>query len=262
MSKKYAKKKKSNKLTLVLAIIALVLAAVTGGLLLATRGMGESDDPVQNDQTELRQDPTDAENPDAQVPGTEGSSEQGTENPDRQTEETRDNSGSDKDSDPDKNTGKNNNSGKNNNGSDSQPEETRPGTSETQPPVVIVERKDAEYERWLAAAMLMGVSMEYPDFELTGIYISSETSIEDKMNSDGAYILFTSGGETMAVHSVPQNGERSAAGTRDLSTETLGFATFDSVDPESVDTASMTKLDIEDLSELIAQSLLVSVYIH
>lgn len=252
MSKNQVKKKKMGKLTLVLGISALVLLLVTGGMLIAAMGMDETDDPQINAVTDPAGESTAQEQtntPGEEVPGTSGAEEE-TDAQEQQPEETKTGSSQQTES------GKKDDSEKT-------PEETKGGSSaETQPPVEIVQRADAEYESWLAAAMLMGISMEYPDFELTGIYVASGTSLEDKMNSQGAYILFTSGGEAMAVHSVPTNGERSAAGTRDLSTETLGFATFDSVDPASVDTKSMKQLAVEDLSELIAQSLLVSVYIH
>lgn len=132
--------------------------------------------------------------------------------------------------------------------------------STTPPSLEIVQQADADYEEWLAAAMLIGVSMEYPDFKFDGLYTSSETSIESKANSDGVYIVFESKGKKMALHSSALDGERNTAGTKDLSTQALGFETFDSVDPSSVRTESMTKLDVADLEELINQSLLVSVH--
>lgn len=131
-----------------------------------------------------------------------------------------------------------------------------------QPTVVLEQQADAEYEKWLGAAMVVCVSMEHPDFQLTGIYAASSTSLEDKSASEGAYILFTSGGKAMAIHSRPLEAERTAAGTKDISTQTLGFATFDPVDPASVKTDSMEELKVEDLTELINQSLLISIYTH
>lgn len=142
-------------------------------------------------------------------------------------------------------------------GTDSQPQGT-----DTQSTNGLVQQAKADYEKWLAAAMVVGVSMEYPEFELDGIYAASATSVADKKNSDGVYILFTSGGESMALYGVALDAERTAAGTKDISTEALGFATFDLVDPASVDTDSMTEIKIEELEELINQSLLVSIYTH
>lgn len=146
------------------------------------------------------------------------------------------------------------------------PEETEEPTQETHveivppPTVVIVQRAEAEYEKWLSAAMIVCVSMEYPDFELEGVYAASATALEDKFSSDGAYILFSAGGERIAIHSKALEGERTEPGTMDISTEVIGFATFDRVDPASVDLKSMEELALDDLSELIAQSLLISIY--
>ena len=129
-----------------------------------------------------------------------------------------------------------------------------------QPPVDIVQQADADYEEWLSAAMIMCVSMEYPDFELDGIYAASSTSLEEKYSSDGAYIVFTAGGTKIAIHSIPIDNERSASGTVDISSEMVGYATFDKVDPASLDVSALEELTLDDLSELISQSLLVSIY--
>ncbi len=138
-----------------------------------------------------------------------------------------------------------------------QPQEIVP-----QPTVVITQREEAEYEKWLAAAQLVCVSMEYPDFQLEGVYAASATSMEDKFSSDGAYILFTSGGNRIAIHSKALDAERANGGTIDISTEAIGYATFDKVDPSSINVSAMEKLAVEDLSELISQSLLISIYTH
>ena len=141
------------------------------------------------------------------------------------------------------------------------PTETQPHEIDSPTPtVVIVERADAEYEKWLSAAMIVCVSMEYPDFQLEGVYAASATALEDKFASDGAYILFSSGGTRMAIHSSALEGERTAPGTMDISTEIIGYATFDQTDPASLNLSSMEQLALEDLSELISQSLLISIY--
>lgn len=132
----------------------------------------------------------------------------------------------------------------------------------TQPSVVIIQRADAEYEKWLAATLIVCVSMEYPDFELEGVYAASATGLEDKLNSDGSYIVFRSGGERLAIHAKALAGERTKSGTKDISTEVIGFASFDRVDAASIDFSSMEQLVLDDLSELISQSLLVSIYTH
>lgn len=126
----------------------------------------------------------------------------------------------------------------------------------------IPQRADAEYERWLAAAAVICVSIEYPDFQLEGIYASASTALADKFSSDGVSILFVSGGQRMAIHANALEGERTEPGTRDISTEVIGYASFDSVDPQGIDTASMDQIHPEELEDLIAQSLLVSIYNH
>lgn len=136
------------------------------------------------------------------------------------------------------------------------------GGDEPVTPATVVQQLEAPYEEWLSAAAVIGVSMNYPDFEIQGIYAPEQTALTDKMNSDGVYVLFTSGGKSLAVHCYPLEAERKTAGTTDLSTQNLGFNAFDLVDPALVDTASMRSYTIEELNDLIAQSLLVSLYIH
>ena len=148
------------------------------------------------------------------------------------------------------------------------PEETlNPGETKApqenvvpQPTVNIVQQADAEYEKWLAATMVMCVSMEYPDFELEAIYAASATALDNKFDSQGAYIVFTAGGNRICIHSNALEAERTAPGTKDISSETIGYATFDRLDPNSVDFSSFEKIDLEDLTDLFAQSLLVSIY--
>ena len=142
------------------------------------------------------------------------------------------------------------------------PEATQDATEETHPPVVIVQKADAEYEKWLAAAMVVCVSMEYPDFELEGVYAASSTNLEDKFSSEGTYILFTSDGNQFAIHANALEQERTAVGTKDISTEAIGFASYDFVAPENIDFDSMEEINPEDLGELIAQSILISIYEH
>lgn len=133
---------------------------------------------------------------------------------------------------------------------------------ESLPPVEIVERADAEYEKWLSAAQVVCVSMEYPDFQLDGVYTTSATALENKYDSEGAYIIFTSGGNKMAFHSKALEKERSATGTIDISTEAIGYATFDKIDPASINVSSLDQIELEELSDLISQSLLISIYTH
>ena len=126
----------------------------------------------------------------------------------------------------------------------------------------IPQQKDAEYERWLAAAMVVCVSIEYPDFDLEGIWAASSTSLKEKYSSDGAYIAFTSGGERIVIHASALENERTQKGTTDISTEVIGFASFDKVKPADFNPAGLDEIKPEELSELISQSLLISIYNH
>jgi hypothetical protein len=130
------------------------------------------------------------------------------------------------------------------------------------PAQTMPQQAEADYEKWLSAAMVVGLSMEYPDFVLTGIYTASETALENKKSSEGVYIFFTSGGKTQGLYGVALERERTESGTRDISTNTVGFATFDLVEPESVDVSAMKQIFLEEIGELIAQSVLVSIYTH
>ncbi len=124
----------------------------------------------------------------------------------------------------------------------------------------LVEREDASYEEWLAAGMVLGISMQYTDFTVDGIYLTGETALADGQSSQGAYVLFTAEGEARAIVSTPLEAERTDAGTRDLYTRDLGFATFDEIDPASVDTASCRQVTMEDLETVISQTILPTVY--
>lgn len=142
------------------------------------------------------------------------------------------------------------------------PVQTQPVIVEPTEPAVLptVGQEESSYEQWLAAGMVMAISMEYPDFELLGIYAASETPVAYHATSSGAYVHFRSGGGEILIHSAPLDAERSVSGTTDLYTAQLGFATFDQVAVGSADLGGMEKLELEALSDLISQSLLVSIY--
>lgn len=136
--------------------------------------------------------------------------------------------------------------------------EEKPITSET----IIVEKKEAAYEKWLAASMIVGLSLRYPDFECEEIFLASDSALSSYSESKGVYVRFQYGGEELMVHSGPLEKERTEAGTIDLYTEDLGFASFDLVDEKGVEQGTGEVITIEDLSELINQSILVSMYEH
>lgn len=139
-------------------------------------------------------------------------------------------------------------------------ETTPPSSETTQPPETVPQRVEGDYEQWLTAGMVLAVSMEYPDFEIRGVYIASKTAQHQKMLSDGAYLLIISGGKEILIQSLPLDAERTEAGTRDLYTMDLGFATFDAVAADSVDLDAMIRLQLEDLEDMIRQTMLPSVY--
>ena len=56
--------------------------------------------------------------------------------------------------------------------------------------------------------------------------------------------------------------ERTDPGTVDISTEVIGFASFEQINPDSIDFASLEELNVNDMNELISQSLLISIYTH
>lgn len=122
------------------------------------------------------------------------------------------------------------------------------------------QKADASYERWLAAAMVTAISLHYPDFQINGIYLTAETELSSASESSGAYVAFTSGEESLMICSKPLEEERTEAGTIDLYTMDLGFATFDEVDLKTVNTEGMLSVEAAELSELISQSMLVSLY--
>lgn len=127
---------------------------------------------------------------------------------------------------------------------------------------VLIERVEASYEEWLASAALIGMTMQYPDFEQEEIYLASETELDDHSKSKGVYIIFESEGEKIALSVQPLDEERSEAGTNDLYTSDLGYATFDEIKAKDVKTKKMTKVEVDDLTEEIEQSILVTIYSH
>ena len=115
------------------------------------------------------------------------------------------------------------------------------------------------YEDWLASAMIIGISMQYTDYDFVGIYTASETPVSNHDSSSGAYVIFTAEGQTMALKSVPLPGERGERGTADLYVPAIGYATYESVDPATVPIGSLKERKIEDLEALIIASSQVSI---
>lgn len=132
----------------------------------------------------------------------------------------------------------------------SQPEQTDP---------IPTMDEGAPYEDRLAAAMVIGISMQYAEFEFEGIYAASETSMGNYMNSAGAYVVFRGDGQWLALRSQPIAAERSDKGTADLYLPALGYATYELVDPQTVPGTGLREMQLEDLEELILQSAQVTI---
>lgn len=118
------------------------------------------------------------------------------------------------------------------------------------------------YERWLSAAAIISLTMQEEGFEVQGTYYHSTNSVKNKAQSEGVYLFYTIEGEMYCRYVKPLEAERTEPGTMDLSTKALGFATYDLVDATMVDVTGWTKETVEDLTELIKQSMLVSIYEH
>ena len=128
--------------------------------------------------------------------------------------------------------------------------------------IEITEKEDASYEEWLAAGAVTAFSLYYPDFEFEEILFVSETELNVRRESKGVYICFVTGGEKVVIHSKPLDKERTKAGTVDLYSQDLGFATFDTVDAGGIKDGDYESIGVKQLDTLISQSMLVSLYEH
>ena len=115
------------------------------------------------------------------------------------------------------------------------------------------------YEDWLAAAMIIGISMQYDDYEFLGIYTASETPLSAHNSSGGAYVVFNGNGEALALKSLPLEGERDERDTMDLYVPAIGYATYELIPIGSVPVASLNERKLEDLEDLIIASTQVSI---
>ena len=115
------------------------------------------------------------------------------------------------------------------------------------------------YEDWLASAIIIGISMQYSDYEFLGIYTGSETPVGYHQESEGAYVIFMGDGEKRAIQSFPLDGERDDKGTVDLYVPAIGYATYEHIDPENIPVGSLKVRTLEDLEHLIIASSQVSI---
>ena len=139
---------------------------------------------------------------------------------------------------------------------------SNPGSNETNEEIVEIDSKEASYEEWLAASMVTAVSLNYSNFEIEEILLASETKLNSHAESEGVYIKVSISGEKFIIHSKPLAEERTEAGTIDIHSQNLGYATFDSVDIGSIDGKQYEKVEMDELNTLISQSILVSLYEH
>lgn len=126
----------------------------------------------------------------------------------------------------------------------------------------IIAKADASYEKWIAAAMVTAISMEYEDFTIDKIYVTGENDVNSKESSQGVFVVFSRENQQFAITSKPLEAERTEPGTVDLYTKDLGFATYDEIDVSTIDTEICQNITMDEISELISQSLLVSLYEH
>lgn len=123
------------------------------------------------------------------------------------------------------------------------------------------ERIDASYEEWLSAAVITSISMNTPDFELGKIYTATETTLDNKSESQGVYVTYQTAGEMKCIQSVPlEAGRSNETGTRDIYTDVIGYATYDEVAADSIDTTVWQSIETADLNTLIEQSERVVLY--
>lgn len=134
------------------------------------------------------------------------------------------------------------------------------GTTEpTQAELILNQLTEDSYERLLAAGVLMGLSIEYPDFQLEELCYKEEHDLNHKMDSDGVYAFFQSGGESLCIHARPLTDTRNEKGLSDLQETNLGYATFDLVIKDASEMTGYTSLMDVDLSEQISQLYLLTI---
>ncbi len=110
------------------------------------------------------------------------------------------------------------------------------------------------FEKQLAAASFYAISMYYPNFELTGFYTASTTTMDDRASSEGCYVLFRCDGQEILLQIRPLDAERTERGTLDLYHPNWGYASFDEVPVDSVSLDSMQQFAPNDLQEILSVS--------
>lgn len=134
-------------------------------------------------------------------------------------------------------------------------------TTEATVPTVLVENQvEASYEYWLAGAMSMAATLDYPEFSEMELYVTGETPMNSKMDSQGAYLRLTTPEGVVLFYSAPLADARTEAGSKDLYSTQLGFNTFQVLEDGDLDLSAYQQVTLDDLAEVIRQATLVSVY--
>ena len=133
---------------------------------------------------------------------------------------------------------------------------------EKRPEIVLQDRVKADYEEWLGAAAMLALPAWEEEFTIKQVLLTGRHTEEQKDQSQGIYLIYESGGEARAIYCSPLEAERTEPGTVDLYENMLGFATYDQVDMETVDTEGYEAMTAEDLTDQMRQSLIVSLYEH
>ena len=138
-----------------------------------------------------------------------------------------------------------------------------PQQNSTQPQNDVQTPDDrGSYEEYLSALTLFALSMDYPDFQLQGIYAASSVSLAQKTSSKGIYVFFDSMGESLCAHITHIEAERiSESGTTDLFANELGFSSFELMS-ELPDTNSLTLLDSKVYGALLSELTGISIFSH
>ena len=68
-------------------------------------------------------------------------------------------------------------------------------------------------------------------------------------------------GQDRCIYGAPLEAERSNAGTKDIYSDVIGFASFDEVNVSEIP-GEFSVVDIDNINELISQSVTVSLYEH
>ena len=124
----------------------------------------------------------------------------------------------------------------------------------------IPEREEASYEEWLASSMIMSLTLQEDQFNIQGIYYKNKTELENKMDSQGVYVVYKAEGKQKVIYSKPLEKARNQKGTIDLYSQLLEYSTYEYKDINSININEYKTLEEEALNPLINQLLLVSLY--